>query len=445
MALFLIGVILIAAAYVFFYMQLKKFALDNDKKTTSKKVEGNTRIIFVATALGIGILNILSSCGLVLLNHWTLKAFEWIFLIFGSLIFGAGIAIAVGGFYLNYWCLNLDSKQKKICEKCMVFSAIIGLIGLWIFSEGIANQDIYPLVNRIDFKHGLIAYTTTHRTVTPGFGIMFYGILIVCGALICYFITDHETYKKFGEHGLIDTLFVVSFLGGIIGARLWYCLILEPEMYLADPASILAIFDGGLAIQGGALFGFAVGVGFVLLFRKYIDVRFLMDVAVPTILIAQAVGRWGNFFNQEVYGNVAPEWLVNILPTIIKKNMYIFGEYRVPLFLIESIINLGGYFLIRFLSLKVFKFGYGKGYQSAMYISWYGLVRFALEPLREGFDLHALGSTANADKFGYLQSWIVAGAMILLGIVLFVVLWLIHKYRFEKGLEDELGNKIKKA
>ena len=174
-------------------------------------------------------------------------------------------------------------------------------------------------------------------------------------------MNNNETYKKYGEHGLIDSLFIVAFLAGILGARLWYCLILEPEYFLANPSEIiLGIMKGGLAIQGGAICGFAVGVGFVLIFRKYIDVRFLMDIAVPTILIAQAIGRWGNFFNQEVYGKIAPDWIVNILPTIVRKNMFIDGEYRLPLFLIESLINIGGYFFIRYFLGKVWAYWYDK-------------------------------------------------------------------------------------
>lgn len=437
MALFLIGVILIAAAYVFFYMQLKKFALDNNKKTTSKKVEGKTRIIFVATALGIGVLNILSSCGLVLLNHWTLKAFEWILLIFGSLIFGAGIAVAVGGFYLNYWCLNLDAKQKKICEKCMVFSAILGLIGLWMFSEGIAHQDIYPLVNRIDFKHGLIAYTNAFKEVTdPGFGIMFYGIVIVSGALVCYFITDHYCYKKYGEHGLIDTLFIIAFLSGIIGARLWNCYGLNSqfrEYFIANPAAVITeMADGGLAIQGGIILGTIVGVAYVLIFRKYMSLRYVMDVAIPTILIAQVMGRWGNFFNQEVYGLTSPEWLNNLLPTIIRKNMFILGEQKVPLFWIEAIYNLIGFFVIRFAFARIKKIGFGKGYQACAYFVWYGLARILLEPLRD-----PEFKNANSEYFGWVMF---AG-----GFVLFGILVAIHYYRMKKGLEDENGDKVTKA
>ena len=313
-----------------------------------------------------------------------LEVYEWFLLIIGSYLFGSGLAVGVGGFYLYFYCLELNEKQKKYCRFAMIFPAILSLIGLFMFTEGIGNHDIYPLKNRIDFVYGIVTCTEQNPHEISAWGIQFYGIIIVCGALICYFITDHECYKEYGEHGLVDTLFIVAFIAGIIGARLWYCLVLEPEEFLKKPITIITgIVNGGLAIQGGAMMGILVGVSFVLIFRKYMSVRFLMDVAVPTILIAQAVGRWGNFLNQEVYGNTSPAWLVAITPAIIKGNTLINGEYKVPLFLIESIINLGGFFFIRYFLGNVCKFGKGRGFQSASYLIWYGLVRaIAIEPFR---------------------------------------------------------------
>lgn len=433
MALFIIGLVIDIALFVYIILSVKGLVMRRDMN----KIEGKDRIKMLALVGALGLTTILSSFGLVYMNGWNLNGGESVLVALGSLLIGLGVGLFTSSFGLFYWKPTLEVKQKKVC-RILIYSAFAAfLLGLWVFSEGIANQDIYPLINGFNFSTGAF----THPGEYGGFQIKFYGIVIVCGALICYFITDHETYKKFGEHGLIDTLFIVAFLCGLIGSRLWYCLILEPEQFLAEPATIFTkITDGGLAIQGGALFGMAGGIAFVLIFRKYIDVRFLMDVAIPTILIAQVMGRWGNFFNQEVYGGVAPDWLVNMLPTIVKNNMFIRGEYRVPLFLIEGLINIGGFCLIRFVFGRMQIFHFGTGCQSALYPIWYGLVRVTLEPLREGFTLQV----GSSEAFGYMQSWITGFAMIALGIVWFLFMFFFHKKRMQLGLEDANGDKIKK-
>jgi phosphatidylglycerol:prolipoprotein diacylglycerol transferase len=252
------------------------------------------------------------------------------------------------------------------------------------------------------------------------------------------------TYKKFKKHGLIDTLFIVAFLFGILGARLWYCIVLEPEVYFGGDAPPLyflyGIVDGGLAVQGGALLGIIAGVTFMLLFRKYIDVRFMMDVAIPTILLAQAIGRIGNFFNQEVYGAVTTYDNLWYLPTIIRKNMEIGGQFRVPLFFIEAVMNIGGYFLIRYLLGKVAKFHIGLGYQASSYLVWYGIVRVVLEPLREGYT----ASTAT-EGFGYLQSYITAFVFIGIGLAMIAGFYIYHRIRMNKGIEDKFGDKVERV
>lgn len=434
MALFIIGLVLAIVAYVYFFLELKKYANSKELGKKERKIVGKNRIKFLILGLGIGIFTILSSVGLSLYQHWNLKGYEWVLLILGSYFFGTGISVFMGAFYLYYWCLDLEQKQKKFCRITMYIAAILAVIGLWVFSESIAHQDIYPLVNRIDFKYGLITDTQDHPSDT-GFGIMFYGIVIVAGACMCYLITDHECYKKYGEHGLIDTLFVLAFLMGIIGARLWSCFGLNADLrqhYLNNPNEIFKIWDGGLAIQGGVILGVVVGVSYVLIFRKYMSLRFIMDVAIPSILIAQIMGRWGNFFNREVYGLSSPEWLNKMLPTIVRNNMIIYGEAKVPLFWIESLFNILGFVLITVVIGKVLKIGHGKGYQAACYFIWYGLARILLEGLRDDEF-----QNANSKYFG----WVMLGG----GFVLLALFIALHFYRMSRGLEDKEGNKIKKS
>ncbi|MBR3675128.1 MAG: prolipoprotein diacylglyceryl transferase, partial [Bacilli bacterium] len=122
------------------------------------------------------------------------------------------------------------------------------------------------------------------------------------------------------------------------------------------------------------------------------DWRVALDIAVPTIFIAQAVGRLGNFTNVEVYGQaVKVEGIWNILPSYVLQQMNLNngggaladGMIHVPLFLVEALLNLGGYFLIAYGVKNLLKKKLAPGDLLSSYFIWYGLVRFILEPLRD--------------------------------------------------------------
>ena len=421
----LILLILAVGVFAFFVYKLVKIVKNHVIGETKHKIEGNERTILLACAGGTGLLLALSALSFAIGKGWSMLWYEYILLILGAILFGGALAFSTGAFMLTYYKKDLDEEQRKVC-KYWGLGIVAIILGLYMFTEGIANHIIYPLVSGFDFSSGAIRGSE----VGDGFKVKFYGILIVSGALLCYAITDHEVFKKYKKHGLIDTLFVVAFLFGILGARLWYCLVLEPEYFLAHPhLIILGIASGGLAVQGGAILGIVAGVSFVLLFRKYMDVRFIMDVAIPTILLAQAIGRLGNFFNQEVYGaatNIENLWF---LPTIMKNNMFIDGAYRVPLFFIEAVMNIAGFFFIRYVLGKLLKFNFGLGYQASAYIAWYGMVRIVLELFRDS-------------EFKYMQSWYIAFGFLGGGLLLMLGFFALHKYRMKKGLEDQFGEKI---
>lgn len=426
-ALLIVGLILGLASCGYLVYRLTKFCKRHEVGVEHPKMEGTEKIVFMVLVLIQGLFTIISSYGIIKSKGWTLNAGENAMLIFGSYLFGSGFAMGLSSFVLYYWRPDFDEKQRKI-SRILTFVAIpLVIVGLILFTEGFAHHIPLgeSLPNGLSFTQGLV-----RPGEGSGFVIKFYGILIVCGALFPLAITDHMFYKKYGAHNLADTLFIFAFLMGIIGARLWYCLVLEPSKYLANPVEIFKITEGGMAIQGGAILGIAAGVSFVLIFRKYIDIRYAMDVAVPTILIAQAIGRWGNFFNQEVYGAGLGTDALGFLPTIIRNNMFIGGQYRVPLFLIEGTINLAGYFIIRYLCGKALKCHVGLGYQASLYLVWYGIVRIVMEPLRNS-------------SFEYNQSWITAFVMMGAGVALFAMFFVIHKIRMNKNLEDKYGDKIK--
>ena len=444
----IVGIIAIIAALAclgYFIFRISKIVKGHVIGENKHKIEGKERTELLALMGITGALFATAALSLLLVIGYRFEArtarwYEFIFTIFGSLIFGGALAFGIGAFAFYYYKTDLDDKQRNICKYAWPFCLALVFIGLWLFTEGIATYIYYPLVSGISFTTGFI------RGGDPGqgFKVKFYGILIVCGALLCYVITDHMTYKKFKKHGLIDTLFIVAFLFGILGARLWYCIVLEPELYFGGSVPPLyflyGIVDGGLAVQGGALLGITAGVTFMLLFRKYIDVRFMMDVAIPTILLAQCIGRWGNFFNQEVYGAVTTEEALWYVPTIVKYNVYINGEFRVPLFFIEAMMNLAGYFIIRYLLGKVAKFHIGLGYQASSYLVWYGIVRVVLEPLRQGYT-----SSTKTNGFGYLQSYITAFVFIGVGLAMIAGFYVYHRIRMNKGIEDKFGDKIEKV
>lgn len=417
----------------YFIFKMVKVLKNHEIGQTVYKVEGKEKQLFLILTGAVGLLFCLAALFAAIHYNMPLKWWEYILLIFGTIITGGALTTATGSFMLYYYKLDLDANQKKFVKYAFPLGLVAVGLGLYLYTTGIADYLNYPLPNGISFTQGFI----TPWTDAGGFQVKFYGIVIVCGALLCYAITDHMTYKKYGKHGEIDSLFIVAFLFGILGARLWYCLVLDPEQFLPEFWTIFTEFArGGLAIQGGVILGITAGVIFMLLFRKHISLRFMMDVAIPTILLAQVMGRWGNFFNQEVYGGIVDDpsklWF---LPKIVKNNMLIYDaaagtyDYRVPLFFIESTINLCGYFFIRYFLGKVCKFTLGLGYQASAYLVWYGMVRIILELLRNS-------------NFKYMQSWYTAFAMFGGGLLLMLGFYLLHKFRVKKGLENNIGEKI---
>lgn len=232
--------------------------------------------------------------------------------------------------------------------------------------------------------------------------LTWYSICILVGALITLVITNYF-YKKSEESkkcpDLIYNTFLLAFPSGLLGARIWFVLS-ELDYYLNDPISILKVWEGGLAIQGGVILGAAVGIYYVYhSIRKFnlnLKVVDVMDMAIPNILIAQVIGRWGNFFNREVYGACMssveagrklwflPNFISDYLMGGVISGQYIdcaSNEYATPLFLYEGVLNLIGFILITIVLRKLLQ-GKLSGKLSAFYLIWYGVVRFSLEGLR---------------------------------------------------------------
>lgn len=208
--------------------------------------------------------------------------------------------------------------------------------------------------------------------------IKWYAVLILAGAYLAYYLS-YRNLKKMGyKSELTDDLFFGALLSGVIGARLWYVLFSDLGYYLSRPLEILMTWQGGLAIQGGLFGGVLFGLWFVK--RHKINFMRFADAIVPNILVAQAIGRWGNFLNKEAYGRVVQESFYEGWPQLIKDQMFIAGQFREPTFLYESVLNIVGFLLIVFVLKKFSK--PKRGDLVYAYLMWYGVTRFFIEGLR---------------------------------------------------------------
>lgn len=219
-----------------------------------------------------------------------------------------------------------------------------------------------------------------------GLSIKWYGVLIAFGMLLAMIYCFKRT-KAFGIDGdrLTDTVFA-GLIGAVIGARLYY-VVLHAESF-HDIRDVFAIRDGGLAIYGGILGALLFGC----VTAKIRKLRILptLDLASMGFLIGQAVGRWGNFFNQEAFGcNTTLPWgmsggkiqqyLLNHQASLAAQGMEINPYMPVhPCFLYESIWCAIGFLLLH-LYHKHRKFD---GEVFCMYVLWYGTGRFFIEGLR---------------------------------------------------------------
>ncbi|MBQ3295806.1 MAG: prolipoprotein diacylglyceryl transferase [Erysipelotrichaceae bacterium] len=210
------------------------------------------------------------------------------------------------------------------------------------------------------------------------FDVRWYALLILTGALIAYLVMRKNLKEtRYFDMDYFDSLFVYTLWVGILGARLWFCIFFNFKYYFSNPINIIRIWDGGLAIQGGLFAG--VLFASLSLRKHHYSALKVADNVLPEVLIAQAVGRWGNFVNKECHGGeVSEEYFGGIL-SFIKEGMFIDGHYYEPLFLYESLLCLVGFALIYFILRKHQN---KRGDQAWAYLMWYGVIRFFIEARR---------------------------------------------------------------
>lgn len=239
--------------------------------------------------------------------------------------------------------------------------------------------------------------------------VRWYGILIAVGAAIGVLMALKEASKRqIMSDDIIDlVLWGVPF--ALLGARIYYVIFQWP-FYVQYPNEIIKIWHGGIAIYGGLLAALVVTIVFT--YKRHLPLWLILDIAAPSLLIGQIVGRWGNFMNQEAYGGITSiHFLQNLqLPNFVIQQMYINGHYRQPTFLYESTWNLIGLLLLLFLRYYPHLFKQGEIFLS--YILWYSFGRFFVEGLR-------------TDSL-YLGSWRISQ---LLSVILFLSSVIIFIYR----------------
>lgn len=221
-----------------------------------------------------------------------------------------------------------------------------------------------------------------------GFEIYYYGLILMMGALAGVLLANSVAKKKQMELDFFYDSVPWILFGGIVGARLWHIFTPPPSMvaqgittkfYLTHPLDALNLRAGGLGIPGAVLGGLLAFYWFSR--RKNQKFSKWIDVFAPAVPLGQAIGRWGNFVNQEVYG--APTnlpWAIYISP---ENRLAEFSqvEYYHPIFLYESLWNLGSVFLLLWISRK-----YGDklldGDLFLVYLVTYPIIRIFLDFLR---------------------------------------------------------------
>ena len=182
-----------------------------------------------------------------------------------------------------------------------------------------------------------------------GLHIYFYGVILALSIILGTFVSEYIGTKFFDlkKETVIDMVpYLVLF--GIIGARLYYC-ILNYVFYLRFPTEIIALRHGGISIHGAIIGGL---IGLIIYAKRHKHSVFkLADISVVGLSIAQALGRWGNFFNSEAFGRPTElPWKLYIAPQY-RPVPYQSYEYFHPTFLYESILDFG-IFLILFWVIK---------------------------------------------------------------------------------------------
>lgn len=251
-----------------------------------------------------------------------------------------------------------------------------------------------------------------------GFDIMWYGVLIGFGIILAFILAYFNSKRKGLKFENLIDIFLIAFPCAIIGARVYY-VIFEWSNYKHNFIDIFNIRQGGLAIHGGLIGAFLAA----FIYTKIKKINFLAyaDLVAPSIILAQGIGRWGNFMNSEAHGGVVSKEFISKFPLFIQRGMFIDGEYYHPTFLYESIWDLLVCIVLVIILYKVKK-GY-EGIVISSYMILYSLGRFFIEGLR----------TDSLMFFGFRIAQLISFAGIILGIIFIIIIIRKNKERMIFG------------
>ncbi|HVE73531.1 MAG TPA: prolipoprotein diacylglyceryl transferase [Mycobacteriales bacterium] len=237
------------------------------------------------------------------------------------------------------------------------------------------------------------------------FPLRAYALCIILGVVAAVVIGERRWVARGGRKGAVADVAAVAVPFGILGARIYH-VITSPAPYLEDPASALRIWEGGLGIPGGIAGGFLAS--YVVCRRRGIRVGAFADAVAPGVAVAQAIGRVGNWFNQELFGRPTTlPWGLEIDP--MNGDAVIGAEAYHPTFLYELLWNLGVAGLVIWADRR---FRLGRGRAFALYVGAYATGRLWIETLR----------IDEAQAFGGVRLNVLVMAVLFLGALAYLAL-----------------------
>lgn len=237
--------------------------------------------------------------------------------------------------------------------------------------------------------------------------VTWYAIFILSGIILASILISKESNKYNIQTNFVTNLIFWCVIFGILGARVYY-VIFNLDYYLVSPIEIIKIWNGGLAIHGGIIAGI---ITLIVYCKKYkVNPILMADISTPCVMLAQGIGRWGNFFNSEAHGGIVSRaFLERIhIPNFIIEGMHIGNHYYHPTFFYESFFCILG-FIILTLVKKSKKIKLGN--ITSLYFIWYGVLRFFIESLRT--DSLMIGNIKMAQ--------VVSCLMVIIGIIAFII------------------------
>ncbi len=202
--------------------------------------------------------------------------------------------------------------------------------------------------------------------------VRWYGIIISLGMALGIYLAYREVKREHQNPDHLLNMLLLLIPSAIIGARLYY-VIFQWDFYASNPGKIFAIWEGGLAIHGGVIAGILVVV--LYCYFKKLDFFRWADMLAPSLILGQAIGRWGNFANHEAFGPIIEDgsfW------SWVPLQVYADGAYHHPTFLYESLCDLAIFIFLFILIRKQHR----AGTIFAWYLILYSIARFFIEGLR---------------------------------------------------------------